>query len=272
MNITDIWRDQPGDWFCISTKRRDGTWRDKFFARTEFDQVEDYIEANASRDVYACPHGFTHYERKKQYAVLPNLLWADLDEADPRHLEHKPTIAFRTSPGRYAALWVTDKPVTEELNKRMSYDCGADKSGWALTKVLRLNSGTRNYKYDAQPKVKLLWRDGPTYRVRDLERSLPPVEHSAIVHRALSKMFPRVTPDEGRRVARKYNLGMKYLGPCGDRSRAAFMLVMRIASLGGTAREAFAALLISRAYGHYDGSKLRAWQDVQNIFNKKQVA
>lgn len=268
MILTDIWRQQPGDWFCIATKADDGTWHDKFFHRNELDRVPGYVSKNEDKDLYGCPHGYSHFEKQKAYSVLPRLLWADLDESDPRRLEYKPTIAFRTSPGRYAALWLTDKPVTEALNKRMAYDARADKSGWALTKVLRLIPGTRNYKYEAEPKVKLLWDDGPTYRVSDLERSLPSVEHSEIVHRALDNLVPNVTAEEGSQVRRKYNLGIKYMGPCGDRSRAAYMIVTRIASLGGSKREAFAALMNSRAFGHYDGSKLRAWHDVQRIFGK----
>jgi hypothetical protein len=171
--IVDLWQRQPGDYFCISTKSKAGAWHDEFFARNEFGDIEEFIEENTGKDIYACPHGFARKRRLRQWAELPKLLWSDLDEASPRSIEPRPTIAIASSPGRYVGLWETNHAVTEELNRRLAYHVGADKSGWDLTQVLRLAIGTRNWKYVTTPRVKLLWDDGPTYRVRDLERELP---------------------------------------------------------------------------------------------------
>src|SRR5690606_1870011 len=102
------------------------------------------------------PHGFTKPERNKNFAAIPKLLWADLDEADPRTCAIKPTIAIESSPGRFAGLWLVDAPMTEEINRRLTYFLGADKSGWDLTQVLRV-PGTNNYKYNSNPRVRILW-------------------------------------------------------------------------------------------------------------------
>jgi hypothetical protein len=98
-----------------------------------------------------------------------------MDERDPRGIELKPTIAIESSPGRHVGLWLTDDVVTEELNERLAKYLGDKEGGWDLTQVLRL-PGTINHKYAALPRVRVLWRDGPEYSVRDLSRSLPKLE------------------------------------------------------------------------------------------------
>lgn len=170
-----LWKKQPGKFFCISTKSATGKWKDNWFARDEFDEIEEFIEDNMDKDIYACPHGFSKKSRLKEYAIDPLMLYADLDEADPRKLAIRPTIAIESSPGRYVGYWLTDEPVTEELNRRLSYSIGADVSGWDRTQVLRV-PGTRNYKYDTTPKVRLLWNDGPRYEVARLEKMVPAIK------------------------------------------------------------------------------------------------
>jgi hypothetical protein len=172
--IVSLWKQQSGKFFCLSTKDPETKkWRDKFFHRDELYKVDKFLNDNRGRDIYACPHGFSRERRLKPYAVPPKLLWADLDERDPRKIKIKPTIAFESSPGRYVGLWVTDRPVTEELNRRLAYFLGSDKSGWDFTQVLRLISGTINHKYEAEPKVKIVWRDGPEYTIAEIEKRLP---------------------------------------------------------------------------------------------------
>jgi hypothetical protein len=173
--IVDIWRHQAGEYFCVSTKTRGDVWHDEFFARRELDEVADYVRDHHDCNVYFCPHGLSVRRRKRTYAVMPTMLWADMDGADPRELRLPPTIALESSPGRYVGLWLTDNVVTEQLNKRLAYSIGADKSGWDLTQVLRM-PGTINYKYASRPRVQLLWDNGFKYRVSELENELPQIE------------------------------------------------------------------------------------------------
>lgn len=198
MIITKIWRQQPGKYFCISTKNASGKWRDNFFKRSELDTVEEFIAKNQDKDIYFCPHGFSSDQRRKEYAVPPSLLWSDLDEADPRVIKIKPTVAIESSPGRFVGLWMIDEPMTEELNQRLSYSVGGDRSGWDLTQVLRF-PGTRNYKYNSEPRVKLMWSDGPEYNVASLINRLPqtsrgvsaaPTHEAAELYRKYQKKFP----------------------------------------------------------------------------------
>lgn len=171
MVIIRLWREQPGKYFCISTKSSSGKWQDHFFKRSALSEVEAFIEDNEDKDIYFCPHGFTQPKRRKEYAVPPSMLWSDLDEADPRTIKVKPTVAIESSPGRFVGLWIIDEVMTEDLNQRLSYTVGGDKSGWDLTQVLRV-PGTRNYKYTSTPRVRLMWSDGPEYTVKELNGRL----------------------------------------------------------------------------------------------------
>lgn len=188
-----LWKKQPGKYFCISTKSASGTWVDNWFSRNEFDKIPDFINDNRDKDIYACPHGFSSKVRQKAYALDPKLLYADLDAADPRTLELKPTIAIESSPGRFVGYWYTDLECSEQLNRRLSYSIGADVSGWDRTQVLRF-PGTRNYKYDTTPRVRILWSDGPTYEVHRLEKMIP----------ELKKVSGEEINDNASRIFKRY--------------------------------------------------------------------
>ena len=175
MIIQSLWAKQPGKFFCISTKSESGKWKDNFFARDELGQVRQFLKDNAERDIYFCPHGFNRRARQKEEAVAPSMCWADLDFADPRKIKPKPTIAFESSPGRFVGLWLTDEPIPESLNRRLTYAVEADHGGWDFTQVLRF-PGTLNYKYDNRPRVRVMWDDGPTYTVKKLDKLLPKEE------------------------------------------------------------------------------------------------
>jgi hypothetical protein len=161
MIILRVWTKQPGNYFCISSKTPDGAWRDEFFTRKQFRIIPRYLkELNEDGcDAYWCPHGFSKARRLKRYAVMPYLLWADIDEVDPATLPLRPSVLWESSPGRYAGLWtLQDVLSSDDINKKFTYKIGADKGGWDLTQVLRV-PGTHNHKYPAKPLVKLLWDD-----------------------------------------------------------------------------------------------------------------
>lgn len=171
-----LWRQSPGDYFCISTKSPSGMWRDHFFSRREINKAAAFAKSKSrTHNVYMSTHGFSEPKRHKDFSIDPYWLSADLDECDPRTLDIKPTIAIESSPGRYVGYWLCDAAVSEELNRRFTYYIEADPSGWDRTQVLRV-PGTRNFKYKEKPWVKLLWRDGPRYQVKRLEKLIPQVE------------------------------------------------------------------------------------------------
>jgi len=180
MLVDRIWSGQDGDYFFLATKSASGKFREHPFKRRDIKTVGQFIKDNIDKDIYWCVHGFSKNcvdsdgvpRRKKEYAVLPKMLWADLDEADPRKMKPRPTIAIESSPGRFVGLWLTNKTIEESLNRRLTYHLDADHGGWDLTQVLRV-PGTVNYKYTSTPRVRLLWDDGPMWDVKAIEKLLP---------------------------------------------------------------------------------------------------
>lgn len=241
MLLARIWRSQPGKFYCLSTKSRSGEWKDHFFRRSQFKELSDFIENNQDKDLYWCPHGFTKPRRVKRYASIPKLLWADLDESNPRALgDLIPSIAWESSPGRFAALWVLDDYMTEELNRRLTYHIGADPGGWDLTQVLRV-PGTTNYKYVSTPRVRLLWSDGDSYASKDIEKHLPApkVTHKSDGPQAIYKKYESKFSGYVRRQL------LKGRPQAGKRSEVLWRLVHELIEAGCTRDEAFELLRVS---------------------------
>lgn len=241
MLVTDLWAEQPGKFFCIATKSGAGKWKDHFFSRDEFGKIRQFLRDYDDHDIYFCPHGFNRRARQKGEAVLPNLLWADLDFADPTdRMKPKPTIAIESSPGRYVGFWKLKEVMTEELNRRLSYHLGADKGGWDITQVLRF-PGTRNYKYKSQPKVRVLWDDGKVYKTSSIEHYLPPEEEREDgEHLSAAEVFEAYQGKLPRWVRREL-LAKKITGRA-DRSEMLWKLENACVEAGMSLDEAFAVI------------------------------
>lgn len=236
-----VWREQPGKWFFISSKSRGGEWKDHPFKRSEMREVEAFVKANSDKDLYWCVHGFTKPRRLKKYAEIPKLLWADLDESDPREMpDLLPTYAWESSPGRFAAAWRLTDFMTEDVNRRLTYHLKADPGGWDLTQVLRL-PGTTNYKYTSTPKVKLLWSDGPEYSLGDILGRLPKERKAkeSDVARGLYRKYERHFSGWVRRQL------MRGKPQPGKRSHVLWRLTNELMEAGCTADEAFELLRVS---------------------------
>ena len=184
------WRSQEQQGYVfIGFKARDGAWRDRRFeyfgARSE-GKITRAVEELTQRggDIYWCPNIFTTPRRARDGVTGGRFLYADLDAVDPDEIDPslKPTVAWKSSHSRFQALWRLEEPLPadrlEELNQRMSYALGADKSGWDLTQYLRV-PGTLNYKYDPPQPGELLWATGPPYPVETLETLVPSVAETA---------------------------------------------------------------------------------------------
>lgn len=233
--VSALWKRLPGDWGCLCTKSGSKTWRTEFFRRP-FAGVDKFIQDNADKNIYFCPHLFSRKVRRKESAVLPPMLWADLDEVDPRKCDVKPTIAIESSPGRHVGLWMIDKPMTEELNKRLTYHLGADTGGWDLTQVLRVPR-TVNYKYASMPRVRMMWDDGPKWSVADLERKLPERKKSATISSdgalEIYKKYEHSLTQEARSLMNSTPTNRS------DRSAALWKIERSLIEAGATRREAF---------------------------------
>lgn len=159
--------------------------RERFFEYpTQLDRMLDVVEAAyQTANVYFCPQLLKERTRKKDSVLSCPTIWADLDECAPEKLTVKPTLSYRTSPGRYQALWELEEPlepvIAEAIAKRIAYyheEDGADRSGWDLTQLLRV-PGTHNFKYDddiADLHISVHDINTAVYRASDFDR-YPPV-------------------------------------------------------------------------------------------------
>src|SRR5262249_42659726 len=139
-------------------------------------------QVRAGRDVYFCAHLLTdpgpkERARRKEFAAPLHAAYVDGDGASvPPHLP-APTITVQSSPGRHHYYWALNRPVEpqegEELNRRLAYAMGADRSGWDLTQLLR-PPGFANRKYQGAPIVEVLDDTGPVHDPDELLAALPP--------------------------------------------------------------------------------------------------
>lgn len=136
-------------------------------------------EIDPDVDSYFCPILYSKPRRLKENALPSKWLFADLDFVDPRKIPLRPSIAWRTSQGRYQALWELKRSISpqhlEELNRDLTYATKADKGGWHLTKVLRLPESW-NHKYSPAQQGSYLWIEDTTYTVKEIRSYTKTVE------------------------------------------------------------------------------------------------
>lgn len=189
--LDSIFRNHTG--FCVVGRIDRGAhdrkvqYREKFYEwPTQKDAIKRQLElwANVDHfDVYICMQLTDARQRVKINISKATNVWADLDTCHPRKLLLTPTVAWETSPGRYAAAWSLENPVAAaeaaHVAKRVAYfhaADGADRSGHDLTQLLRYPC-TRNWKYDGAPRGTLLWSYRTLYRLTDFSM-YPDVERS----------------------------------------------------------------------------------------------
>lgn len=241
MIVTRVWREQPGKYFFLCTKDREGKWRDHPFRRSQFKEIPAFLETHSDKDLYWCCHGFSKNRRLKRYAEIPQLLWADLDESDPRKTEGlMPSIAIESSPGRFYGIWRLDGFMSEELNRRLTYHLKADPGGWDLTQVIRV-PGTSNYKYESTPRVKMLWMDGPSYTPKEIEERLPH-ERKAKDHDVARGIYRKWEKKFNTWIRRNLLAGKPKPG---KRSEVLWKLTNELLELGLTSEETFELLRVS---------------------------
>ena len=140
-------------------------------------------ESAADREVYSCAHLLTRGRRVKENATPLAALYVDGDGAKAGAQMPEPTATVESSPGREQFWWALSKPVApkkgEELNRRLAYAMGADRSGWDLTQLLRV-PGTRNHKYANAPMVVLAALSECRYEPTELEASLPRIAQTHV--------------------------------------------------------------------------------------------
>lgn len=145
--------------FLASRNPNTDRWIDEAFdVPVNWSDVEAFLTNHSHRtcDLYFCPNAFSRPRRLERYALPTQFLWCDIDGGDPSAFNPRPTILTRTSPGRHQGLWQLEAPIDPQhaaaLSKDLAYRFGGDRTGWSVTKYLRVPA-TTNHKpaYDRPP-------------------------------------------------------------------------------------------------------------------------
>lgn len=191
-------------------------WEEGYFSYPdEMPNLANQIQKNyATSNVYFCPQLLKTKERPqgaKSPRVKENIgpcnnAWADLDSCPPDLMLVPPSVVIESSPGRYQALWVfeqaVDPEVAEQISKNIAYHHvpdGADSGGWDLTQMLRV-PGTRNFKYDDAPHVRVKGSHKRQYRPEDFNEY-----RESRINSRLHDPMPMVLPtDDPLDILQKY--------------------------------------------------------------------
>lgn len=273
--ISRAWRGRRG-WVFLPWI--DGTARTKAQRRRGFHEgrafrwpddrkeIERHVHDHTGDDLYWCPTVFRKRKRVSEFAYPDRCLWADMDEVDPLGVDHRPTIAWRTSPDRWQGLWLLMEEhdgasAAGGINQRLTYALGADPSGWDTTQLLRV-PGWINHKPEYADKEgrrgELMWSDGPVYDADDLDGVLPEAP-------GIGSVDPDMAEDllEGidrRDVWRRVRLGlpsrvrqlMAARESAGDRSEILWSIERDLADAGCTVPE-IVSLVRATVWNKYEG-------------------
>lgn len=138
-----------------------GVFRQKFYEwPRQKSEIANFVDSKAKdHNIWFGVNLLREAERVKINCLPSNLVWADLDYVDPLDIDPQPTCIIESSPSRYQAFWrleeIVPADVAENFSKRVAYAVGADKSGWPLTKLLRVPH-TYNFKYKDPPDISVI--------------------------------------------------------------------------------------------------------------------
>lgn len=239
-------------------ERRAGWHEGPAFKLGDWDKIRAHITRHKDDDLYFSPMVFTKPKRTREYASASSRLWADLDGADPREVDSDlhPTIAWETSPGRYAAVWCMSsrRPETTERggeNHRLTIAVGADPSGWDTTQLLRVPGSANNkHNYKEGTRGKLLWveRGGLSWDAVDELPELPTqdvVGGDLIDEQLIESIDPYEAYARLKRnmpgIVRQY-MRLKFADDTMDRSSIAWQIERSLADAGASLLEMVAIM------------------------------
>jgi len=201
-----LWKEKgTGAWYRLCWKSpagqfSSGRWFSKNQLKTE---LLECISSHAGDNIYWQCAGADNIEigAQKQGCLAPGFLWVDMDGgAGPADVVPLPTMAWETSAGKWQGVWIiSDGYMTEDLNKRLTYYLRADRACWKQNQVLRV-PGTVNYGdpvkglYSPPHHGRMIWSDGPTYTLGELERLIPPIDEVTARVNSSGVLKARVPP------------------------------------------------------------------------------
>lgn len=237
---------------CIA-HRNTGPMHENFFKYPdELPEMLNHVQQfNLEYNVYFCPQLLTAKRRVKENVGICPSIWADLDGCPPDRVHVQPSIVTETSPGRYQALWILERPIdpeqAEDIARRIAYahaGDGADRSGWDLTQLLRVPF-SRNLKYEEHgfPIIKIEEANQNRYRPTDFLEVYPQAQGLQYLDEPLPEELPELTAKE---ILEKYKRDLNptvwslyFEVPQGDWSKALWALELALFESGLEREEVF---------------------------------
>lgn len=275
--MADLWKNYDSDDFTFMASRRGGHWRDhpiqgkdRRAQAAEILAVHDPLQF----DIYFCLNAFSKGHRRAELALPTRYSWCDIDEADPAAYDPRPNLLWETSPGRFQGIWTwqtkASARLAEQYSKTLVYRDGGDRTGWNITKVLRL-PGTINHKSDYNEPV-------VTLREYDTEPRELPASLAAIPEPVNKPCVPNSGPgsgDDRETIMHRYRREMGL--PAGefmtakrvlraDRSGVVFQIVVGMLDAGAPDADII-TVLVGNPYfvDKWGADQVRAEQEVDRI-------
>ncbi len=154
-------------------------------------------------------------------------VWADLDRPAAKPSPLPTSVLVETSPGRFQALWLLDKPTNdveriEALNRRIVAHLDADAASTDIAHVLRL-PGFPNLKYANHPLARLRYcSPDRRYSLAELEAAFPEVAEGRPKPLSIAETLEGMVP--GNRNVSLFRMACKLRSKgLGDADVAAFV-------------------------------------------------
>ena len=207
------------------------------------------VQRYADYDVYFSPVLLNQERRIKENAKTVHVVYADADSCHPDNFLLEPSISVQTSEDRWHTYWILDSQqapaVVSLLAKKVAYahaHQGCDKSGWNVTKLLRV-PGTMNRKRE-QAFTVTANSTGQIYSLEEIEAVYGDVEVEPIREAAVAPM-PEQTPqliEALDKLSHNPEIVKLYLDepmPNADLSKLLWKLELELFREGLTAEEVF---------------------------------
>ena len=244
-----IWGDSEGYVYLPTldrSKPKEEAFDQHFFSWPEAksDIVHFVRETSRTLDIYFAPAIFSEPSATKKDFKESRVVWCEFDGTLPQSWKQEPSVVVQSSGEQNRhTYWLLSEPISdvsnlERINRGLTYQYGADASGWDSTQILRPPS-TTNYKYEEKPVVTLqsisdLRYPSGVFSVHDLPDQLDEIPLGSIPD-VMDLVFKYEWPNEASKLWRS-------AAPVGERSTMLMRLGYYAAEMGMSNEEIYSVI------------------------------
>lgn len=209
------------------------------------EEVVHFVRENSrTLDVYFAPAIFSEPSATKSDFKESRVVWCEFDGFLPQEYRQDPSVVVQSSGTENRHVyWLLQSPISdsaalERINRGLTYQYGADASGWDATQILRPPT-TKNYKYEDHPTVSLLRTaevsyDASTFTVHDLPDQIEEIPLGSIPD-VTDLVFKYEWPSDASKLWRSS-------APVGERSTMLMRLGYYAAEMGMKNEEIYSVI------------------------------